>query len=454
MKLHANPLKHNLISGTLLLTLTGILSRIIGFYYKIFLSRTIGAEGLGIYQLIFPVFALIISVSAAGIQTAISRYCAQCRQKRQARAYLGVGLSASLLLSAGCIWIVWHYAPQIGLSLLEDTRTVPLLRIMTISLPFACIHSCINGYYYGRKKAAIPAISQILEQVIRVAGVWLVADIQLQQGQHATPQIAVWGILFGELAAALYSVTMLCFVSERMERKKTAPHTEVPSSSIRLAKIGKDLCSMAVPLTCNRILLSLCQSVEALLIPIKLRDFGYTNSDALSVYGILTGMVFSTILFPCVLSNSLSVMLLPAIAEANSQNRKDLVRKAIQKTTQLCVILGLLCTFGFLLCGNWIGIHLFHNTLAGIYVRTLSWICPFLFLASTLCSILHGLGRATLTMLINLAGAAIRIVFIFAGIPLIGLSAYLWGMLVSQILISALAFFSLHHINGTPKQPT
>ena len=77
MNSHANPLKHNLISGTLLLTLTGILSRIIGFYYKIFLSRTIGAEGLGIYQLIFPVFALIISVSAAGIQTAISRYCAQ-----------------------------------------------------------------------------------------------------------------------------------------------------------------------------------------------------------------------------------------------------------------------------------------------------------------------------------------------------------------------------------------
>ena len=99
-------MKQNFISGTLLLTLTGILSRIIGFYYKIFLSRRIGAEGLGIYQLIFPVFALIISVSAAGIQTAISRYCAQCSQKRQARAYLSVGLSGSLLLSASCVWII------------------------------------------------------------------------------------------------------------------------------------------------------------------------------------------------------------------------------------------------------------------------------------------------------------------------------------------------------------
>ena len=445
MKSYANPKKQNFISGTLLLTLTGILSRIIGFYYKIFLSRRIGAEGLGIYQLIFPVFALIISVSAAGIQTAISRYCAQCRQKRQARAYLSVGLSGSLLLSASCVWIIWHYAPQIGLSLLEDVRTVPLLRIMTLSLPFACIHACINGYYYGRKKAVIPAISQILEQVIRVAGVWLVADIQMQRGQLVTPQIAVWGILFGELASSLYSITMVCFFSERTENKKTVPNPSVPPSSIRLTKIAKDLCSMAVPLTCSRILLSLCQSAEALLIPIKLRDFGYANSDALSVYGILTGMVFSTIMFPCVLSNSLSVMLLPAIAEANSRKQYNLVQKAIRRTTQLCVILGLVCTSGFLLCGNWIGIHLFHNTLAGIYVRTLSWICPFLFLASTLCSILHGLGKATLTMLINLAGAAIRIIFVVAGIPLIGLSAYLWGMLASQILICALAFFCLHH---------
>lgn len=93
------------------------------------------------------------------------------------------------------------------------------------------------------------------------------ADIQMQRGQLVTPQIAVWGILFGELASSLYSVTMVCFFSERTENKKTVPNPSVPPSSIRLTKIAKDLCSMAVPLTCSRILLSLCQSAEALLIP-------------------------------------------------------------------------------------------------------------------------------------------------------------------------------------------
>jgi len=448
MILHTNTLKNKLISGTLLLTLTGIISRIIGFYYKIFLSRSIGAEGLGIYQLIFPVFALIISISAAGIQTALSRYCAQCETDREARAYLLAGLTGSLSLSGCCILIIQTYAPQIGLILLEDVRTVTLLRLMTWSLPFACIHACINGYYYGKKKAAIPAISQILEQIVRVTGVWILLDILAEQRLTPTPKVAVCGILFGELAGALYSLTALFF---SQTRKKTVQKISAPSASVRISKITVNLCSMAVPLTCNRILLSICQSAEAILIPMKLRDFGYTNSDALSVYGILTGMVFSTIMFPCVLSNSLSVMLLPTISEANSRHRQDLVKKAVRKTTQLCIILGLLCTLGFLLCGNWIGIHLFHNALASIYVRTLSWICPFLFLASTLCSILHGLGKATLTMLINLLGAILRIGFIFVGIPRVGLSAYLWGMLASQILISVLALISLRRFHtGAP----
>ena len=187
MILHTNTLKNNLISGTLLLTLTGILSRIIGFYYKIFLSRTIGAEGLGIYQLIFPVFALIIAVSAAGIQTAISRYCAQCQTEQQARRYLVTGLVLSLLLSGICITFMQTYAPWIGSVLLEDARTVSLLRLMTFSLPFACIHSCINGYYFGKKKAAIPSVSQLLEQLVRVAGVWLLIQILTEQGNLPSP---------------------------------------------------------------------------------------------------------------------------------------------------------------------------------------------------------------------------------------------------------------------------
>lgn len=453
----ANLLKSSLISGTLILTITGCISRFIGFYYKIFLSRTIGAEGLGIYQLIFPVFALFLSVSAAGMQTSISRFCAGAKNNRDAKAYLFAGLSVSVLLSVFCMLIVREKADWLCHIMMEDTDGSDLLYIMSWAIPLASIHSCINGYYYGKKRAMIPAVSQLTEQFIRVSGVWLLFQIALEQGRSLTVSGAVWGILIGELAATLYCITAACLTGKKQTffSKKRIPGQKkadtgrqktvrsASESGLPLFLLYRNLLSLAVPLTINRILTSVSTSVEALLIPLTLRSFGYTNPDALSVYGILTGMVFSTIMFPAVISNSLSVMLLPAVSQACCAGRNDLVRKAVRQTVEICTILGLVCTFGFLLTGNWIGTHLFHNTLAGSYLETLCWICPFIFLGSTLGSILHGLGRATATLVINLSSSLLRIAFIYFGIPLIGLKAYLWGMLISQIWSTVIAYLCI-----------
>lgn len=455
----ANLLKSSLISGTLILTITGCISRFIGFYYKIFLSRTIGAEGLGIYQLIFPVFALFLSVSAAGIQTAISRFCAGAETDRQAKGYLFAGLSISVILSIFCMLLIREKADWFCHIMMEDVNGTDLLYIMMWAIPLASIHSCINGYYYGKKKAMIPAISQLVEQFVRVSGVYLILQIALEQGRSLTASDAVWGIFIGELAALLYCITAACLTGKgnplscknRILTKKQKSIDSYSPKKVRTAagarlsvfKLYRNLLSLAVPLTINRILTSVLTSVEALLIPLTLRTFGYTNSDALSVYGILTGMVFSTIMFPAVISNSLSVMLLPAVSQACSIGRNDLVRKAVRQTVETCTILGLICTFGFLLTGNWIGTHLFHNTLAGTYLETLCWICPFIFLGSTLGSILHGLGRATTTLVINLSSSLLRIAFIYFGIPVIGLKAYLWGMLVSHIFSSVTAYICI-----------
>ena len=200
------------------------------------------------------------------------------------------GLVLSLLLSGICIAFVQTYAPWIGSVLLEDARTVSLLRLMTFSLPFACIHSCINGYYFGKKKAAIPSISQLLEQLIRVAGVWLLIQILTEQGNLPSPEIAVWGILVrGSDRCALFRYDVTFF---HTQKNPTQASLSLPPESRSYLQVLRELCTMTLPLTCNRILLSICQSAEAILIPMKLRDFGYTNSDALSVYGILTGMDF------------------------------------------------------------------------------------------------------------------------------------------------------------------
>lgn len=150
-----NSLKNSLITGTLLLTLAGVLTRIIGFFYRIFLSRLIGAEGLGIYQLLSPVMALGFAVTAAGIQTAISRFVSSELAQNNpagARLYFRIGLFLSLLLSAATGFVIWKYADFIGVSMLGDVRCIPLLKIISLSFVPCCIHACINGCYYGQKR--------------------------------------------------------------------------------------------------------------------------------------------------------------------------------------------------------------------------------------------------------------------------------------------------------------
>lgn len=420
-------LQNKLITGTLLLTVTGIATKCIGFFYKIFLSRTIGAEGLGIYQLVLPLFFFALSICCGGIQTGISRYAAFCHAKKEARLYLYLGMTASCMLAVCCSVLLWQYAPPISAYLLQEPICQDLIRIMALAIPFACVHACINAHYYGLKKTAVPAITQLAEQGARVIGVAILFLILQESGQEITARPAIWGILIGEVCAVLISVTAL----------------RLRPAAGNLLHTAKTLFTFALPLTCNRIALSLAQSLENIMIPISLKRYGYSGSDALSLYGILTGMALASVMLPAVLSNSLSVMLLPEISRAQAAGQQDRILSLFRKTVSGSLILGFLCTLLFLCGGTFAGTHLFHNHLAGVYIKTLSWICPFLFLGSTLCSILQGLGAAKTILCNNLLASLIRIFFVIAITPIIGIKGYLWGILLSQLLSASLAYNSL-----------
>lgn len=415
---------HPLLLGTALLTITGLASRVIGFFYRIFLSHTIGAQGMGIYQLIFPVFALGIAFCGSGIQTAISKYTAEAvGRNRCPQVYLYAGLALSVGLALIGAWAIYAGSDFIASAILDEPRCAPLLRILTCSLPLAAVHCCINGYYYGLQKTMVPSVSQLLEQICRVCSVYLIYQICLKQGHEINAAIAVWGMVCGELAGALFSLTVVRFT-------KCTDH---------LFASMRAVFAFAAPLTANRVLVDLVNSAEAILIPICLKSYGYANEDALSIFGILTGMAMPMILFPSVLTNSISVMLLPSISQAKAQKNQALIHRTIRRTIESCLVLGFASTLFFLLTYSFIGQYLFANTLAGLYIRTLSFICPFMFLSATLNSILHGLGYPAVTLALNLGGCMVRIACIWLFVPLHGIRAYLYGMLASQIFVALCA---------------
>lgn len=430
---------HPLLRGAFILTCTGFAGRLIGFFYRIFLSGLIGAESLGIYQLIFPVYVLCISLCASGIQTAISRFTASnvaVGNQKGAFEVFQTGITCSFFFSLLCSSVLYFFAQPISIFFLQESRCEELLRIIAFAVPFAVVHSCINGYYFGLKQTGIPAVSQFLEQIVRVGATWLLWQICLEKGIPITSALAAKSIVIEEGISAFF-----CIIALAIKTGTSSPFSF--RSFFCFRRHGKSILLFSSPVTLNRVVMNLLQSIEALCIPGRLRLYGLSSSQSLSVYGVLTGMTLPLLLFPSAVTMSFSTMLLPTVSEAHAAHKEKSISDTILKTISACLILGILCTGLFFFFGKELGLFLFQNELCGSFLLTLSFICPFLYLSGTLSSILNGLGKTASVFFHNVISISIRIAFIFFFIPLFGIQGFLWGFLASQLLLVFLHFHSL-----------
>lgn len=425
--------KSPFLHATFYLTIAGFLSRLLGFFYRIFLSNTIGAEGMGIYELIFPIYSLCHALCISPIQTAISKFTAEEGQRNgyfNSRRTLHGGLFLSFSLSSLLALIVWCFSGPISTGFLLEARCSPLLKIMAVSLPLSSIHCCISGYYYGIRKTGVPALSQLAEQIVRVFSVYLLVTVAQTNHLTVTPVFAVYGLLFGEAASVLFSFLSICLNQNQDSKRPNALWT------LQL----KHILLLAIPLSMNRLMLTFFQSIESISIPSCLRLYGLTSTQALESYGILSGMSMHFILFPAALTNSLAVMLLPSISEAQSQKNHVRINYMASMSLRFCMIIGILFTSLFLSYGVSMGTTVFHNRLSGEYIQTLSWLCPFLYVSTAMASILNGLGKTKQTFLHNMASLCLRILCILFLVPKVGMYGYLIGVLLSYLLLTLLHY--------------
>lgn len=451
-------IRRPLITGTLILTLTGLLSRLIGFFYRIYLSRLFGEENMGIYQLVSPVIALSFSLTAGSYQTAVSKLTAEYAAKHAglrnplSKRPFWASLSISLPLSAICTFVTYSMAQPIAIHLLKEPRTIPLLRVIAFSFPFVGIHACINGWFYGMKKAGLPSFAQIVEQLTRVCCVFFITAGDVAKGQVPSIGTAIFGLAVGEFVSMTVAIlTFLPYFPKRLENPHapynppwiitTSPASRLnptPSLTVSWRCVYAGLLSMALPLTANRLTLTLLSSAESVAIPEMLRAYGYTSEGALSVYGVLTGMALPLIFFPNALTGSIAVMLLPMISENYCLQKIDVVRSLTLRTIKYTLLMGFFFLGIFVFLGPFLGRAMFHSVLAGQCIRTLGWICPFLYLDVTLSSILQGLGKAGAIFAVNVLSLMMRLAFVYLAVPIFGIRGWLWGMLAGQLLLTVL----------------
>ena len=238
-------------------------------------------------------------------------------QKKKKPASFSIPDFSSRCPSPAVLQFFCKNSPHFWLALyFDDRRCEHLLILLSYVFPFSAIHSCITGYCLGLKDTKIPSSSQLLEQTVRIFSVLVICQFLNHTEGSPGIWIAVLGLIFGEISSALYSLKCV--------RNKPGLHFLIPSSFSlqQMFSDAKELIKLSLPLTGNRILLNILQSIEAVSIPASLLIYGLSTSDALSTYGVLTGMALPCILFPSALTNSASTMLLPAITEAQTQKKR------------------------------------------------------------------------------------------------------------------------------------
>lgn len=464
-----NRLKSNIIKGTLILSCASILSRIIGFIYRIYLADILGEQLLGTYQLIFPIYVLCFTIYGAGMQSAISQVVATLMGKNNThpqdsnfkdntskyssssiavsknnnnsslvkgnypfvsssarnitpRTILLAGTILSFILALFLSIFINFNSKWIACNILMVPDCDIYLKLLTYLFPFCSISACICGYQYGLENAKPPAIAGIIEQITRILFVFIVQGFF--SDKEICCQIAVYGLTVGEFFGFLYNMSTI--KNKTFNKRK---------NKISLKESFKLLLPVFISLTSIKLTISLLHSVESIFIPASLVKYGYTMNEALSVYGIYSGMAMPFIMFPATITMAISTMLLPAVSKAHSSGNKKQIKKLIRRTSYFCLVTGMAATVFFLLFGNICASLFFHNELAGRYLTVMSFLCPFLYLNMTYSSILNGLGKPHMTFVITVVCTLIKILSLIFFVPKYGMIAYIAASLVAEALL-------------------
>lgn len=440
-----------IIKGTVIFAISGILCRIAGFIFRIYVSRIMPASQIGLYQMVMPICVLGQAIAVGGLSTAVTKYtAAYLAQKKKDKGYINflATLLCCTIVSTIIAVIIGKNATAIAKIFLSNNLCASLLIITAYSLPFACIHSVISSYFVGLELHVIPAAAQVIEQIIRITCVFTFVGIAEQNGTAPDASTALYGILAGEIASSVFCFATVIFLKDKYKTEETALKKSA------LYYISEGLLQLAVnyrlalPITANRVSLHLIQSFEAVLLPMMLMTCGQTDEQALATYGVLTGMTMPLVLFPATFTNAMSQALLPDISKSWQTGRLSRLNKSMDFALTLACNLGIVCIPGFLFYGAGFGGIIFDNTEVISQVRLMCLICPVVFLSTPLSSALNAIGKTGTVFIANMLAQLIQLALVVFIVPRTGISGYCYGLIISHLFVCLYMMLVLKKLTG------
>lgn len=447
--------KKTFLQGAVILGAAGLVIKLLGAVFRIPLANIIGDTGMGYYQTAYPVYVLLLTLSTAGIPVAISRMVAERKAVgRPNAAYRVFQVSFRLLFVIGIISaaILFLGAEKI-VDYLGNPGAAPAMRAVAPALLFVPMMAAFRGYFQGSQDMKPTAISQVMEQLFRVAFGLSLAILLVQEGIR----FAAAGASFGATAGAIGGLIAVIFVYSRRRKSIVAelqPHEEAAQESG--GSILSQILIIAVPITIGAAIMPIMNTIDLAIVIRRLAETGYTAEQANSLYGQLTGFAGPLINFPQVLTQAISMSLVPAVAMAYKQKDTDFLHHNIELGLRTALMIGLPCGLGMMMLAEPIMLLLYPihkesavNAAPCLFILAIGVI--FLASVQTLTGILQGVGKQLIPVR-NLAigaGAKIVITYVLTGIPSINIKGAAIGTVVAYVTAAVLNLLAVRKYTGT-----
>ncbi|WP_461205494.1 stage V sporulation protein B [Clostridium sp. DL1XJH146] len=435
--------KDKFFRNSIVLTLTNSTTGILKFIFSIILSRKLGAEGMGLYALIMPIYDVFACLVCGGMVTAISKQSSAFLSKndnRNLHKTIKITLIFDFLWSLIIVILLFLNTKYISSNIIKDSRSLYSLWFISLALIFVALSSIIKGYFYGTYNVKTPAIIDIFEKTTRIISVVIIINYFSLSGIENTVSAVYGALACGELLSFL-----LLYIFYKIDRNKKNKPTQISTEKEGNAQLLFDVLIMSVPLCINGFLSTAISTVSTLIIPIRLTKAGFDHGVALGMIGKFSGMALTIIYFPIIVIMSMAMVLIPDISESLTKRDYYTLEKRIKQVISISFLLGLATMVICLSIPNELG-YLFYNRLdLGYYIKFASISAPFTFVAATTYSILNGLGKQSVLLKNSLITSVEELILLFllTSIPQINIMGYGISLLITSLTSLVLNLYEI-----------
>ena len=440
------------LKGTLILTVSSIVVKVIGSLNWIILSRVLGGEGIGLYQMGFPIYLMAITLSSAGIPGAISIITAE---KLAQKDFLGAkrvfnvslrllfvtGLVFASALFFGAHWLIDNHW-------IRDSRAYYSIIALAPAVFFVTFLASFRGYLQGWQIMTPTAASEIVEQLMRVVTMIVFANMFMPHGLAYAAGGASMGAGVGAFCALL---VLMWFYGRLKQKLKADLQQQNPLATRESARaIISRLMRLALPVSMSSLMLPVVANLDLLIVPQRLEAAGFHISQATEFFGYLTGMAVPLINLATIFTAAMTISLVPAISESRALNDVFGIRAKTRTAFRVALIITCPCFVGMYFLAEKIAALIYNAPGAADAIQTMSVGILLLGLHQISTGILQGLGRTSIPVINMILAAAVKVFlsWTLTAIPTLGIKGAAMATVVDFGLAAVLNMIFIYKYTG------